>query len=158
MEPNAIDVLPTLVWHLDEPFADSSALPSYYVARAARERVTVALSGDGGDEVFAGYEWRYGLNLVESRVRSGLPGWFRRGVLGPASRIWPKADRLPRARGGSSFSEPEPGSEDAYFHDMSLFTPDRNARCSAKASGGRWGYTPSRHSGVTLTECAIWTT
>jgi len=66
VEPNAAEILPTLVRHLDEPFADSSALPSYYVARAARQRVTVALSGDGGDEVFAGYEWRYGLNMLEA--------------------------------------------------------------------------------------------
>ena len=53
MTPRAAEVLPRLVWHLDEPFADSSALPTYYLSKAARERVTVALSGDGGDEVFA---------------------------------------------------------------------------------------------------------
>ena len=124
VEARAIDVLPTLVWHLDEPFADSSALPSYYVSRAARQRVTVALSGDGGDEVFAGYEWRYGLNLLESRVRRRLPAAFRHGVLGPLSGLWPKADRLPRPLRWKFFLRNvslEP--EDAYFHDMSLFTP-----------------------------------
>ncbi|HJR05282.1 MAG TPA: asparagine synthase (glutamine-hydrolyzing), partial [Methylomirabilota bacterium] len=73
VDPHAVDILPRLAWHLDEPFADSSAVPSYYVARAARQRVTVALSGDGGDEVFAGYEWRYGLNLLEARVRGIIP-------------------------------------------------------------------------------------
>jgi asparagine synthase (glutamine-hydrolysing) len=56
VEPRAVDVLPKLVWHYDEPFADSSAVPTYYVARLSRQHVTVALTGDGGDELFAGYD------------------------------------------------------------------------------------------------------
>ncbi len=87
VKPAALDVLPDLVWHLDEPFADSSALATYYVCQAARQHVTVALSGDGGDEVFAGYvqyqqldQWR--------RLRR-IPGWIRRGVLPSLSRAVP---------------------------------------------------------------------
>jgi asparagine synthase (glutamine-hydrolysing) len=124
VEPRAADVLPKLVWHLDEPFADSSALPTYYVSQAARQRVTVALSGDGGDEGFAGYERRYGMNLLEDRVRRRLPRWFRRGLLGPAAAVWPKADRLPRPlRWKFVLRNLSLEPEQAFFHDMSLFTP-----------------------------------
>jgi asparagine synthase (glutamine-hydrolysing) len=56
VKPNAVELLPKLVWHYNEPYADSSALPSYYVAKMTREEVTVALNGDGGDECFGGYE------------------------------------------------------------------------------------------------------
>ena len=124
VEASASEILPTLAWHLDEPFADSSALPTYYLSRAARQRVTVALSGDGGDEIFGGYAWRYGLNLFEHRVRRRLPAWLRSGVLGPLSTVWPKADRLPRALRWKFFlRNMSLSSEQAYFHDMSWFTP-----------------------------------
>jgi asparagine synthase (glutamine-hydrolysing) len=124
VKPRAVDILPTLVWHLDEPFADSSAIPTYYVSQAARRRVTVALSGDGGDEVFAGYQWRYGLNLLEARLRGWIPGPVRRGVVGPLAAIWPKADRLPRPlRWKFLLRNLSLDPELAYFNDMSLFTP-----------------------------------
>ena len=87
VKPAALDVLPDLVWHLDEPFGDSSALPTYYVCQAARQHVTVALSGDGGDEVFAGYT-RY-QRLDQWRRWRRIPGWLRRGVLAPVGRAMP---------------------------------------------------------------------
>ncbi len=143
--PKAVEVLPRLVWHLDEPFADSSAIPTYYVCRAARERVTVALSGDGGDELFAGYARRYGMTLLEARIRPWLPGWLRAKVLGPAAARYPKWDWLPRAFRLKYFlSNLSMPLEQAYFHDMSfLFRPANKARLySGGLRGALMGYEP----------------
>src|SRR5437764_938785 len=79
VRPDAIEVLPTLVEHYGEPFADSSAIPSYYVSRETRRHVTVALNGDGGDECFAGYQRYAGMNLTQSYAN--LPGAIRDGVI-----------------------------------------------------------------------------
>jgi len=91
VKPSALDILPDLVWHLDEPFGDSSAVPTYYVCRAARQHVTVALSGDGGDEVFAGYT-RY-LEMDRYKRMFKVPAWIRRGIIRPLTQglpfTWP---------------------------------------------------------------------
>jgi asparagine synthase (glutamine-hydrolysing) len=122
VRPDAVTDLPSLVWYLDQPFADPSALPTYYVSRAARGRVTVALAGDGGDELFAGYQRRYGVNRMEDRLRRMLPGLVRHGVLGPLGRIYPQWDRLPRPlRLKLVLSNLGQTFERAYFSDMSLF-------------------------------------
>jgi asparagine synthase (glutamine-hydrolysing) len=83
VKPEIVDLLPKLAWHLDEPFADSSAVPTYYVSKAAREHVTVALSGDGGDELWAGYaRHRVEHAEVEARRWLGRVGRRMAGRLG----------------------------------------------------------------------------
>jgi asparagine synthase (glutamine-hydrolysing) len=93
--PDAVSLVDELTHYYDEPFADSSAVPTYLVARLASRHVKVVLSGDGGDECFGGYS-RYTHDLREAVVRRQLPPWFRRSILGPIARAWPKADWLPR--------------------------------------------------------------
>jgi asparagine synthase (glutamine-hydrolysing) len=93
--PEAVGVLDDLVHYYDEPFADSSAIPTLWVSRLASKSVKVVISGDGGDEALGGYT-RYAHDLREAWLRRRLPGWLRSGVLRPLGRIWPKADWLPR--------------------------------------------------------------
>jgi asparagine synthase (glutamine-hydrolysing) len=95
VRPDAVDLVERLAWHYDEPFADSSAIPTYCVSRMAREHVTVALSGDGGDENMAGYR-KYKFHQRERQARRLLPGPLRRLVVRPLGRLYPQADWLPR--------------------------------------------------------------
>ena len=92
VKPAALDVLPTLAWHLDEPFADASAIPTYYVAKITREHVTVALSGDGGDETFAGYR-RYVQALALAARMDSSPARLARPLLRLTSRLLPVGAR-----------------------------------------------------------------
>jgi asparagine synthase (glutamine-hydrolysing) len=93
--PDAVGLLDELAHYFDEPFADPSAIPTYLVSRMAAKSVKVVLSGDGGDEAFGGYA-RYAHDLNEATLRDWLPSWFRRAVLGPLGKRWPKSDWLPR--------------------------------------------------------------
>ncbi len=122
VKPDALSVLKKIVWHLDEPFADASAIPTYYVSQMARRKVTVALSGDGGDETFAGYVNRYYMNRVEANIRDRIPESLRRHVLKPLSEIWPQIDTLPRPLRLKKFLSSLSNSfEDAYFRNMSFY-------------------------------------
>jgi len=87
VRPSATDILPDVVWHFDEPFGDSSAIPTYYVSKMAAQRVKVVLSGDGGDEVFGGYR-RY-LEALEGTRWSLIPEAVRRRLLLPLARRSP---------------------------------------------------------------------
>jgi asparagine synthase (glutamine-hydrolysing) len=97
IRPDAAAMLPDLVWAYGDPFADSSALPTYYVAKLTREHVTVALNGDGGDEAFAGYD-RYLAGRLAT-LYEHVPRWLREGIVRPAvNRLPESTDRKDLAR------------------------------------------------------------
>jgi len=94
VKPDALEVLPLLVEHYGEPYADSSAVPTYYVARETRKHVTVALNGDGGDESFAGYE-RYIAMTFTERYRK-VPSFLRETVVKQAVNLIPTSQARSR--------------------------------------------------------------
>jgi asparagine synthase (glutamine-hydrolysing) len=121
VRPQAVEVLPTLVEHYGEPYADSSAVPTYYVARETRRHVTVALNGDGGDESFAGYE-RYAAMQLAERYRR-VPKFFRQTVIKEAVGLIPTSE-LSRSRMRSAKRFLEAASlpkVDRYMRWMSVF-------------------------------------
>ena len=102
VRPDAMEVLPTLVEHYGEPYADSSAIPTYYVSRETRRHVTVALNGDGGDECFAGYERYAAMRLAERYCK--LPAPLREGVIRQAVNLLPSSEvRRSRVRSVKRF-------------------------------------------------------
>jgi asparagine synthase (glutamine-hydrolysing) len=104
----------------DEPYADSSAMPTYRVCQLAREKVTVCLSGDGADELLAGYR-RYGLMMNEEKVRSLLPYSIRKPVFGTLGKLYPKLDWAPQfLRAKTTFQSLAMDTAEGYFHGVSL--------------------------------------
>jgi asparagine synthase (glutamine-hydrolysing) len=101
LEPDPQLAVETLPWFFDEPLADPSTVPTYLVSRVAREHVTVALSGDGGDETFAGYR-RYVHDVAENRLRATL-GAKGRGAARVLGRVYPRLDWAPRVLRGRTF-------------------------------------------------------
>jgi asparagine synthase (glutamine-hydrolysing) len=113
-------LIDTLARLYDEPYADSSAIPTYRVCQLARKHVTVALSGDGGDETFGGYR-RYRMHMMEERMRSSMPASIRQPLFGMLGRIYPKADWAPRIfRAKTTFQGMARTPIEAYFHSMSI--------------------------------------
>ena len=135
------DLIDTLARLYDEPFADSSAIPTYRVCQLARQHVTVALSGDGGDETFGGYR-RYRLHLMEEKLRSALPAGIRQPLFGMLGRVYPKADWAPRIfRAKTTFQGMARSSVEAYFHSVSILRgPMREQLFSAAFKHQRAGY------------------
>jgi asparagine synthase (glutamine-hydrolysing) len=141
VESDDFDLVDKLAGIYDEPYADSSAIPTWRVCKLARENVTVALSGDGGDESFGGYR-RYRLHAMEERVRSALPLALRRPAFGFLGSAYPKLDWAPRAlRAKTTFQAMARTSVEAYFHSMSLIAePMRRRLFSERMARELGGY------------------
>jgi asparagine synthase (glutamine-hydrolysing) len=128
VDPNDFSLVDRLAAIYDEPFADSSALPTFRVCELARKHVTVALSGDGGDEVFAGYR-RYRWHMNEEKLRRLLPYGLRRPLFGFLAAVYPKADWAPRVlRARTTFDALARQSVEAYFDSVSIAGRDVRAR------------------------------
>lgn len=154
------DLIDTLARLYDEPYADSSAIPTYRVSQLARRHVTVALSGDGGDESFGGYR-RYRLHLMEERMRQALPYAIRKPVFGTLGRLYPKLDWAPRfLRGKTTFEGLARNAVQAYFHSVSILRgPMRAALFSDRLKRELAGYNAfevfERHGANAGTEDAL---
>ena len=124
---DALSILDKIVWHFDEPFADSSAIPTYYVSKLSREKVTVALSGDAGDENFAGYS-KYPVDVLEHQVRNWIPEIFRKTILAGIANIYPQWDWLPwYLRGKFFLTNVINTPERAAFRTVTSLTDDQQA-------------------------------
>ncbi|BAL25902.1 XrtA/PEP-CTERM system amidotransferase [Azoarcus sp. KH32C] len=127
------DLIDALAGLYDEPYADSSAIPTWRVCQLARKKVTVALSGDGGDESFGGYR-RYRLHMMEERLRASLPLGVRRPMFGMLGRLYPKADWAPRVfRAKTTFQALARDSVQAYFHSVSIVRDDMRRQLYSSA-------------------------
>jgi len=134
---DAVEILPDLVWHLDEPFGDSSAVPSYYVAKLAAQDVKVVLSGDGGDELFAGYaSYR---KALRPRPWRWIPRAVRRSLVGSvANRMpidWPGRNRLYEIGHMRRDSSPDWMGLYPYIRER-IYSPGMRAELSGGARSG----------------------
>jgi asparagine synthase (glutamine-hydrolysing) len=121
------DMIDRLVDIYDEPFGDNSALPTLRVCAEARKKVTVALSGDGGDEAFGGYR-RYLWHAREHAVRSLVPAAIRGPLFTALAALYPSFDNAPRfLRAGNTLRELAMDAASAYFNNVSPFSPATRA-------------------------------
>jgi asparagine synthase (glutamine-hydrolysing) len=136
VDPDHFDLLDRLGGLYDEPFADSSALPTYRVCELARRHVVVALSGDGGDENLAGYR-RYRHHMGEERLRTLLPLGLRRPLFGALGRLYPKADWAPRVfRARATFQALARDAVEGYFQGISVLRDELRTNLFSRSFRG----------------------
>ena len=124
VKPEVRSLMTPLLGHFGEPFADSSAVPTWQVSREARRRVTVALTGDGGDESFGGYDFRFLPHRRDARLRRLLPGAVGRSLFATLARIWPSRQNLPRPfRLGNLFRNLGMEEDRAFYFDLCFTAP-----------------------------------
>lgn len=141
VDPDDFDLVDQLAGIYDEPYADSSAMPTYRVCALAKKRVTVALSGDGADEYFSGYR-RHRWHMNEERVRSLLPYSVRKPLFGFLGKAYPKLDWAPQfLRAKTTFQALARDSVASYFHTVSVLSDDmRNKLFSDEFKAQLAGY------------------
>ncbi len=141
VEPNDFNLIDSLSGFYDEPYADSSAIPTYRVCELAKKRVTVALSGDGGDENLAGYR-RYRWHTYEERMRSLLPLGVRKPAFNFLGNVYPKLDWMPKIfRAKTTFQAMARDNVAGYFHSVSLLSDDMRSKLfSSSFSDDLQGY------------------
>lgn len=128
VEADDFDLIDKLATVYDEPFADSSAIPTYRVCELARKRVIVTLSGDGGDENFAGYR-RYRWHMYEEKVRSILPQYLRGPLFGMLGTVYPKLDWAPKVlRAKSTFQALARDTLEGFLHSVSVVPNHQRGR------------------------------
>ena len=141
VDPNDFSLVDKLANIYDEPYADSSAIPTYRVCELARKKVTVALSGDGADEYFSGYR-RHRWHMNEEKVRNFLPYAIRGPLFGLLGKIYPKLDWAPKfLRAKTTFQAIGRDSVSAYLHTVSILSDDmRNKLFSNEFKRSLQGY------------------
>ena len=149
-----IDAASTQAAIFGEPFGDSSSVPTFAVCTLARRHATVALSGDGGDEVLGGYR-RYRWHLLAEAVRASVPGPLRRQVIGRIARFYPKLDQAPRwLRAKHTLTEISLDSALGYYGTLCRLQQDRRRSLFSRDLAARLeGYDPAARVSAIMDEC-----
>lgn len=147
VRPQFVDWADTLCEYFDEPFADASAIPTYQLSQFAKRYATVLLSGDGGDEVFAGYR-RYRFDRYEEQIRKLVPSSIRRATFGSAARLYPDRSWLPRPlRASATLANLAVDAATAHALSISTLRPDQVRRLLNSDVAAQLGdYDPLEHS------------